>query len=51
MALWLWSLNGESLESRGNLGGALDGFTVFDTLDVTLVRVLVGGADSDNVLI
>ena len=37
----------EGLELQRKLGGALDSFSIFDELDVTLVRMLVGGADCD----
>ena len=48
--LWFWSLGGEGLETRGKLSGALDYLPILDALDVALIGVLEGGADSEDFL-
>ena len=50
MTLWLGSFSSEGLELRGKLGGVLDSLSILDALDVTFVRMLVGGADGDDPL-
>ena len=49
MALGFGGLGGEALEDQGQFGG-LDGLSVLDALDVTVVRVFVGGVDGNDTL-
>jgi len=50
VALGLWSLSGQGLELRGELGRTLECLPILDAFDVALVRVLEGGADGNDAL-